>query len=324
MEMTKKRLLITGISGLLGNNLAFALKDHFQIEGWFHAHPVNIPGIVTKQVDITHLPSLQKALDSFSPDIAIHCAAETNIDSCEYNQSLAKSVNVDGTKHVVNALKGKPTKLIYTSTDAVFGGQKGNYKEDDPIEPHSFYAQTKYQGELEVLKRPHSLVARINIFGWNCQDKLSLAEWILSELSQKRKINGFTDVFFSSIYTLRLAELFHKAILKDLQGLYHFASSNFMSKYNFAIKIAKIFDLDCSLIEPISVDNFIFKARRSKNLSLDVAKLSKDLKSPLFTMEDSIQAFYDDYKRGFPRQIKGKDFVVTATSCAKRKGADVS
>jgi UDP-4-amino-4,6-dideoxy-N-acetyl-beta-L-altrosamine transaminase/dTDP-4-dehydrorhamnose reductase len=234
----------------------------------------------------------------------IHCASLTDIDYCEENKDQSYRVNVVGTKNIVESVSGHNSKIIYISSDSVYDGSKGNYSETDPVNPQNYYGLTKYEGELEVLKRQDSLILRTNIFGWNVQDKFSIAEWILHELTEKTQINGFKDVYFSSIYTFDLAKVLEKAIEQDLVGTYNCGSSDSISKYEFARLLAKRFFLDERLVNPISIDDFKFRAKRGKNLSLNVGKLANVISYNLPQINNTVEAFYQDFKNGLTRKIK--------------------
>ena len=135
----------------------------------------------------------------------------------------------------------------------------------------------------------------------------------MNEISQKRKIKGFKDVFTSIIYTLRLADIVDRMIDRNLSGIFNCVSSDSLSKYDFAVKLAEHFHLDSSLIIPDSVDHFSFKAKRSKNLSLDTQKLSKSLQCSLPAISESIESFYKDYQKGVPQKLRqGQDSNVGA------------
>jgi UDP-4-amino-4,6-dideoxy-N-acetyl-beta-L-altrosamine transaminase len=187
----------------------------------------------------------------------------------------------------------------------VYDGSRGNFSEDDNnISPQNYYGVTKYEGELEVRKKEHSLILRTNLFGWNIQNKQSLGEWILAALRAKQKINCFEDAYFSSIYTLELARVIDISIKENLTGVYNCGGLNPCSKYEFALKIADCFGLDKTLVQPISIEDFNFKAKRGKNLSLNVHKIQKALNYRLPTMDQSIEAFYRDSKCGLPEEMK--------------------
>ncbi len=289
---------------MLGNNLAWYFRDKYEVLGLYHSYPVTIRGISTEKCDISNEGSIKKMIYEFNPSVIIHCASLTDIDQCETDKALTKKINVLATRNLVKSISDKDVKLVFISTDAVYDGAKGNFSEDDRISPLSYYGLSKYEGESEVAKKAGSLIFRTNIFGWNIQDKKSLGEWMLGELKANRNINCFKDVFFSSIYTLEFARVIDIAIQKDLNGIYNCGASDICSKYEFAQKIADRFGLDKKLINPISIDEFKFSAKRGKELSLNVNKLQKKLNYKLPGISQSIEAFYKDYRCRLPEEIK--------------------
>lgn len=299
----RKKLLITGISGLLGSNLAYYFKDSSDILGLYNAHPVEVNGIHTQQVDILSVDSLKIVIQDFHPDIIIHCASLTDIEYCEVNKEATDLVNVLGTKNIVDSINEDSTKIIYISSESVYEGASGNHSETDIVNPQNYYGLSKYKGELETLKRAGSLILRTNIFGWNIQAKHSIAEWMLNELARNTQINGFKDAYCSYIYTLELAVILEKAIEQDLSGIYNCGSCDSISKYEFALLIARLFHLNQNLVKPISIDDFKFKAKRGKNLSLNVSKLALALNLNLPRIHDSVKAFYNDFESGLNKNI---------------------
>ena len=304
MPRNKKSILITGVSGLLGNNLAYYFKGKYDILGLYNSHPVTIDGIYTERCQLSQPDEIKRIISDYHPKIVIHCASLTNIDECEVDKDTTKKINVLATKNIVEAVRDRDVKLIYISSDSVYEGVKGDYSEDDPIGPQNYYGLSKYEGELEVFKKENALVFRTNIFGWNTQNKKSLGEWILGELMPKQRINGFKDAYFSTIYTMELARVIDISINKRLTGLYNCGGLEPCSKYDFGLKIADCFGFDRTLITPISIDNSDFKVGRGKNLTLNVNKLQKALDYKLPTINQSIEAFYRDYKCGLPEEIK--------------------
>ena len=299
-----KRLLITGVSGLLGNNVAYSLKDQYDIYGLYHRHPIQIKGISTEVCDLLDTKRLGRIVDKFDPDIIIHCASLTDIDACEKDQSYTWQINVKCTKHIVEQIGSSNTKLIYISTDAVYDGERGDFSEQDEVKPKNQYGQTKFEGELEVSRLENSLVLRTNIFGWNVQNKESLGEWIVRSLKNGIQIKGFKDALFSSIYTFELARIIDMSIQRDLGGIYNSGSLDSCSKYEFVVKIAERFGFAQTLIGPISIREFGFDAERGTNLSMNSGKLSMDLNYRLPTIDYCVDAFYRDYCSGIRERIR--------------------
>jgi len=299
----KRRMVITGVSGLLGNNLAWCLRDRWDIVGLYHSHPVRIEGIETRGVDLSCERQAARCLVGVDPKVIIHCASLANVDQCEKGPELTERVNVDATRYVARHC-AEDVLLVYISTDSVYDGKRGDYVESDPIGPANVYGRSKYEGELQAARHPRALILRTNLFGWNIQDKHSLGEFVLDALKSGRTLRGFKDSIISSIYTFELAEVIHQAIKKELTGTYNCASSTAMSKYEFALCLADRFALNRELIEPISIDEFSLVAPRGKNLSMNVSKLSAALGHELPTIETSIAAFHADHQQGIPGAIK--------------------
>ena len=300
------KMIITGISGLLGNNLAVYFRSKYEILGLYHNNPVSISGIRTELCDISNLDSVGKIVEEFAPSIIIHCASLTNVDECETNREFTREVNVVGTGNLVKSTTGKNIRLVYISTDSVYDGEKGDYSEIDSTNPLNYYGITKLLGEEEVAKHDSSIVLRTNIFGWNIQDKKSIGEWVLGELQAGRSINGFNDAYFSSVYTMELARIIDIAIQKNVRGIYNCGCVDSCSKYEFALKIADCFGYSRTLVSPVSIEKHSFAAKRGKKMSLNVQKLQTDLAYRLPTIDQSIEAFYRDYMSGVPGEIKNQ------------------
>ncbi|GAG46351.1 unnamed protein product, partial [marine sediment metagenome] len=125
MKNRNKTMFITGISGLLGNNLAYYFKDSYDVVGQYCSHQVFIRGIKTLRADICSKDSFGEIIAKYEPDVVLHCASLTDIDSCENHKELTKLVNSIGTSHLVQACKSPKIKLVYISTDSVYEGSKG-------------------------------------------------------------------------------------------------------------------------------------------------------------------------------------------------------
>ena len=259
---------------MLGNNLAYCYKNKYKILGLYNFHPVIIDGVQTIKCDISNKNLLKRIIKEFRPTIIIHCAALSNVDQCEIDKDLANTINIVSTKNIVDSIDDK-VKLIYISTDAVYDGSKGNFSENDPINPLNYYGISKYKGELEAIKRENCVIIRTNFFGWNIQNKNSLGEWLLHELKANHRINCFKDAYFSSTYTMEFAGVLNRVIQKNLTGIYNCGSTDGCSKFEFAQQIAELFGFNKLLIKPISINDHSFKAKRGKNLTLNIHKLEK-------------------------------------------------
>lgn len=299
------RLLITGVSGLLGINLALeAVQQGFEVVGWMNSRTLKNTPFQQEAVQLEDLESLPEALQKARPDAVIHCAAIANPDVAEQNPQLADLVNARAPGVLAQAAKDRGVPFVQISTDAVFDGSKGNYSEEDIPNPQNTYAQSKLAGEEAVRQAyPEALIARVVFYGWSLGGKRSLAEFFFNNLSQGVGVNGFTDSLFSPLYVRELAGLLLEAMTRNLTGTYHFFSSENISKYDFGVALARRFGFDESLITPIQTAQGKLQTKRSLNLSANTAKLQLALGHALPGISEGINRLFDDYQKGLRQQL---------------------
>ena len=301
--MANKRLLITGVSGLLGSNLAYALRGCFDLTGVYNQHAVTIDGGQTVKADLRDGRAVEVMLENVRPDIVLHGAAQADVDRCDKEPAEAHAINVDATKNLVDALRGTSTKLVYISTDLVYSGEGGACRETDKTVPRNQYAHTKLEGERVALWFPGTLALRTNFFGRTLfEGKRSLAEWLIGELTAGRTVKGFTDAIFSTIYTLDIAILLERLLRMDAAGIYNLGSRNALSKYDFLVCLAKSLGFKEESVFPVSMDSVPARAPRSKNLALDVSKLQSAV-GDVPTIEQTIEHFARDDRQGMPQAL---------------------
>ena len=132
-------MLITGISGLLGNNLACYLRDKYEVSGTYNSHDVAIEGVYTHKCDFSNSDDIRNQISgdkkdkNDKPDIIIHCALLTNIEECEVNKEYTEKINVGATRTISEAAGKHDIKLIYISSDSVYDGVKENFSENDKV-----------------------------------------------------------------------------------------------------------------------------------------------------------------------------------------------
>jgi len=299
-------MLVTGASGLLGSNfITTANKRYENIIAIYNQHPINIPGTISLEADISDEIIVDEIFSSFKPKWVIHCAALTNVDWCEEHPKEAREFNVDVPRNLARNARLIGSKFIYISTDAIFDGSIGNYSETDETNPINKYAESKLAGEKAVIEELNSsLVIRTNIYGWNLQNKLSIAEWILFKLESTEIVPGFYDVIFNPILVNDLGEIILNAIDQEIRGIYNIAGSQACSKYEFAQHIANIFGLNNQLIKPISVNDSKLKAVRPKNTSLQTHKICRSLHISIPNIIQGLQRFKALRDSGYSNKLK--------------------
>ena len=299
------RYLVTGASGLLGLNFSLRTSKKNDVLGVFNQTPLyNLP-FPSVSMDLHEKGVITNLLDTFLPDVVIHCAAMANLEACELNPDLANNINVIVPGEIAIACKDRRIKLVHISTDAVFDGNRGNYSEEDLPNPLSIYAKTKRAGEVNVFEQnPNAIIARVNFYGWSQSGLRSLAEFFYNNLKEQNPINGFVDVHFCPLYVTQLIDILVEMIEKNLYGIYHVVSDDQKSKYQFGCAIAEQFEFDKNLINPISVSESNLLAQRSLNLTLSTSKLMADLGHALPSISDGIKLFNYDFKNGYSETLR--------------------
>jgi len=305
------RILITGASGLLGINLALEYAAEHTVFGTVNTHGLDTSLLPTSrrfnstQIDLLAKGSLETVLELSQPDWVIHCAALADLEACEDNPTLAMQINAELPGRLAQLVRLRGARLIHISTDAVFDGLRGGYKESDTPNPLSTYAKSKLAGEIAVQQAdPSAFIARVNLYGWSISGRRSLAEFFFNNLKVSQSVKGFTDVIFCPLLVNHLAVLLMKALKLGLSGIYHLVSSENLSKYEFGIRLAKLFCFDESLIHPASFQESGLIAARSPRLTLDTHKLSMALGQVLPGINTGLERFYQLYQQGYPQLLQ--------------------
>lgn len=296
-----KKVLITGSSGMLGKDIVEVLlkENNFLIYGFDKRLNSKIPK--DKQIigDLTDFNFLIDNLNNILPDIIIHCAAIVNLNVCEENKKAADGLHCEVT-NILSSFNSKSTKFIYISTDSVFDGKKGDYTESDTPNPINYYAKSKLRGEKIALQNnDNTIIVRTNIYGFNYPLGNSLAEWAIKNLKQGRSINGFTDTIFNAIYTKQLARIIRELVIEDnYTGILNVAGNEYMSKHEFLLRLAKVFNYSTDLIKKTSSNDIKFIVPRPQNTSLNISKL-KNIINEIPGLNEGLNEFYKDYKKTF-------------------------
>ena len=250
--IANQHILVTGATGLLGSNFIHeALKREINPVGVSWPSKWVRPPCPMFEMDIRDETSVQLLFQKVLPRTVYHFAAMTSVDWCEANPAETFALNSHASGILARAAKDVGARFVYMSTDAVFDGIKGGYTEKDPPKPLNVYGRSKLAGEEDVLRNhPEALVVRSNIFGWNAMPKKNLAEWIIASLRDGQEIDGYTDSVFAPLLVNTLSEWMIALDDSANSGIIHVACRAPLSKYDFAVLVARNFGLKERLITP--------------------------------------------------------------------------
>jgi dTDP-4-dehydrorhamnose reductase len=180
----------------------------------------------------------------------IHAAGNKNVKFCEEHPEEAIRINALGTRNIARACHRTGSKLVYISTDVVFNGERGFYREDDIPRPKLAYGQSKLEGEQWAQAEfPGAAICRTGgVYGKSSP----LLKWLDNELSNGRSVEAFTDVVNTPTYVENLAEMIEAIVERDLGGVLHTAGSQRVSRYQLFQSYARIFGLDETLVRPVT------------------------------------------------------------------------
>lgn len=269
------KVLIIGVSGLLGSRLLEIGKGKYQLFGTYNSHPLE--GKNFFKLDVTKRKDVFDLIEKIKPALVIDTHSITNVDYCETHPEEAWLVNVEGTRNVAEACKTLGCKMIFLSTDYVFDGKKLKYTEKDKPRPLNYYAKTKLIAErvLDALD-VNCIIPRSSVlYGKGGMGKQTFVSWVVQKLKNGEKIRVVTDQHNNATFADNLAEILYALYEKDASGIFHAVGKYCLSRYDFAVKIAKAFKLNSKLIEPITTPELNQPALRPRRVDLSTEKLQR-------------------------------------------------
>lgn len=288
-------ILVLGANGQLGQAVREASQG--SNHNYIFSDVVSIEGYETLIIDITNISSLREFVTRAKINVIVNCAAYTNVEKAEDDIENARKLNKNAVKNISIVAKENDATLIHISTDFVYDGKKAApYVETDEKNPVDVYAQTKYEGELEM-------------FNSRCKYILFRTAWMFSKYgnnfmktmirltSEREKLNVVYDQVGTPTYAPELAKLIVKVIEENklhLTGEYNFSNEGSVSWYDFAVAINRACGNHCD-ISPISSEEYGSKVKRPSFSVLDKSKVKKTfgVKIPhwLDSLDEGIRAY---------------------------------
>ncbi|RMG77894.1 MAG: dTDP-4-dehydrorhamnose reductase [Bacteroidetes bacterium] len=280
-----KKIAVTGSNGLLGQKLVYLLKARKDIELHALARGENRVreknGYYFHSVDLTDKQQVQKTLDEIQPDVIINTAAMTNVDLCETEREQCWQINVKAVEYLVESAKKTNAHLIHLSTDFVFDGKNGPYKETDEPNPLSYYAESKLASEKIVQNsglEKWAIVRTIIVYGVvDNMSRSNVVLWAKNALENKQSINVVDDQFRSPTLAEDLAMGCVLIADKGASGIYHISGDEIMSILDLVYKVADFYKLDKSLITPVKSETLNQPAKRPPKTGFILDKAKKEL-----------------------------------------------
>lgn len=304
--MNTMKILITGSNGLLGQKLVYALRRYDTVQCIATARGENRlrekTGYTYVTLDLTRRQDVLDTLHRYRPDCIIHTAAMTNVDACELDPAGCEQNNVDAVKYLLEGCAGTATHFIDISTDFVFDGANGPYRETDPIAPLSIYARSKATAERLVQESglPWTILRTMIIYGvTDDAQRSNVVLWTKNSLEQGKDIQVISDQFRGPTLAEDLADACIAAALRKAQGIYHVSGREVISILEIACTVADFFGLDKKYIHPITTASLQQPAARPLKTGFIIDKAVQELGYHPHTLTEGLALI--------ARQLKDKE-----------------
>ena len=296
--MSKKRILLTGSNGLLGQKIVHLILNETNHELLATSKGLNRiisrDDINYQSLDITDLKQLEKVVSVFRPDAIINTAAMTNVDACESQHEECWSLNVTAVENLVKVSNEFNIHLVHLSTDFVFDGEKGPYSEEDEPNPLSLYGRSKWESEKIVINsglERWSIARTIIVYGVvENMSRSNVVLWAKGALEKGEPINVVDDQFRSPTYALDLAKGCLSIVEKEKSGIFHLSGKDLMSIIELVYRVADYYGLDKSRINPIKSAVLNQAAKRPPYTGFNLTKANELLDYDPLSFEEGLDA----------------------------------
>ena len=288
-----KNIFITGSGGFVGKNLYKLAKENL----------LDVFGVdlsekqcVDEIVDLTDEIKLRKVLNKIKPAFIVHAAALSNVEKCEDEKDLAYKNNVLPTKILADWAKENNATMVFLSSDYVYDGVKGNFTEEDPINPIQYYGLTKLKSEEIVSQlKKHIILRSTVIYGWD-PDGMNFFMQLFRNQKEKKEMKIPIDQVNNPTHVGDLCELIIKIIkTPGKYGTFVSTGPESMNRYEFGLRLCEYMDWDKTLLKPVETKLFGQIAKRPLNNSTSSGKVCKlfgitfnDLKKNLKIIKNQI------------------------------------
>jgi len=293
--LVKLKVLVTGSAGLVGRQVVKDLSNSHQVFSCYNESKPEYGDSV--KMDLKNHEMISSILTEKKPEIVIHLGAMTGVDLCEKERTSASEINTKATEIIAKECSKLNSFLVYVSTDYVFDGNLGMYKEDNVTNPLGFYGESKLEGEKVVQNfSTNWCIARTSTpFGLH-PTKKSFPMWVIENLQKQKQIDILIDQFTSPTYIPNLSRMLIEISERRITGIIHVAGASKISRYQMASMVSDKLNLDGTLLKQISINKMKWVAQRPKDSSLDVSRASSILNEKPQKIDQSLNLFIDEMK----------------------------
>ncbi len=248
------RVLIIGASGFIGRYVSrrLAAPAGNAVVSAYNSRAPGDDGACWHRVEITRHADLDALFVSAQPEVVVHLAAMADVGTAELNPDVATAVNVTATERIARLCELHSARLIFVSTEYVFDGQSGPYRETDAPAPTTQYGRTKFAAEQAVASQSSnwSILRTSIVYGWPTPERRNFVPMLVDRLRNGEPYHGPTNVCRSPVYVEHLVDGIQRLVESEHTGIHHVAGADWVTMYDFGVAVAERFGLDSSLVIP--------------------------------------------------------------------------
>ena len=252
--LVKNRILITGSNGMLGQRAVqfYSSKENIELLATSVEEKAVFDSVEYIPVDIKDRDNIKKVIYDYCPDFIVHTAAFTNVDLSEKLREDAWKINVKGVEYIAEAARTIDAHIIHISTDYIFDGKNGPYDENAIPDPLGYYGRTKLASENTLrISGTFFTILRTNVlYGIAQNSRPDFVRWVINSLSKNENIRIVKDQINNPTFIDDLVQGINKIIEFRKTGVYNIGGKEFLSRFDFTLRIAEYFNLNKNLISP--------------------------------------------------------------------------
>lgn len=290
------KILITGANGFLGYYLVqqLLIKNYSVIatgKGECRLPYIGNENFNYQEMDFADPFSIHDVFEKIKPDVVVHAGAMSKPDECEMNPMKAYVVNVEGTVQLLINAEEFKSYFIFLSTDFIFDGDRGMYKEEDAPGPVNYYGRTKMDAEEAVKDYEHdwAIVRTVLVYGKNYSGRENFLDSIKNKLENGEEYSVVDDQIRTPTYVEDLAKGIVTMIGKRAKGIFHISGKDIMTPYEMALKAAEFLGSDKTLLKKVNAGNFSQPAKRPPRTGFVIDKARKELGFEPISFEEGLK-----------------------------------
>ena len=290
------KILITGANGFIGYYLVEQLlaKKYAVIATGRGTCRLPFSGDKNFQyigMDFTDPFSIHDVFEKVKPGVVVHAGAMSKPDECQQDQMKAYLTNVEGTVQLLINSEELKSFFVFLSTDFVFDGERGMYKEEDVPGPVNYYGRTKLEAEEAVKEYEYdwAVVRTVLVYGKNHSGHNNILKIVKEKLEKGEEYNVVDDQVRTPTYVEDLVQGIVSIIEKKAIGVFHLSGKDILTPYQMAIKTAEHLKLDSSILKKVTAASFSQPAKRPLKTGFNIEKARNELRYEPISFEEGLK-----------------------------------